>query len=627
MSTTVDIPTKTKVVLGLLVLVAVTFFFGDSILGFAKSMLPEKNRAASRVHEEVQVINQDVSTVPYTVEPRSLWTGTTPMSADYTMPIEVIPWGAQKGFFAANGAAQESRDGGAITARGSLMEQALRRNRADNIRLEVKVLDDVPQMIKNAVLFAQRYAEGDMYPTEGAAAIVVMGGGGTFYTTAIAGGVERLPEENNFDIVHSFGRSYGEDQFMAPPEVLRDSRNARGLLTATVIMDDDQNIVVDWASLNGVCINPDPETYNPDCINFYATTSNSDATKAYVSERCEERPIVTVNSAGEAELTGERRTVCVDSVSVWTPEDRNVVEQRGGVVTMWSTRDNPGQMPSILLVHRGWARDNPGVIEAIIEASSEANDQVLTNSEALLEASEVTAKVLKQKDGAYWAEMHTGTEIFDSRLSQNVSVGGSQVHSLAHTLELFGVGYNVSLYKNTYERYGDVLALNYPNEYGEYVPYSEAVNTRYLEAVANRRPDLAVKLSRSYDPNAAITNVRASGDFDSIKFRSGSAELAPESIPVLDGLYQQLTSLNQSYLIEFVGHTDNTGDPAFNDGLALRRAQTIQAWFYTKDPVNFNTTRTRVAGMGQRQPVDPNANNNTAENRAKNRRVEIRIGN
>ncbi|MEJ3975228.1 OmpA family protein [Providencia rettgeri] len=74
------------------------------------------------------------------------------------------------------------------------------------------------------------------------------------------------------------------------------------------------------------------------------------------------------------------------------------------------------------------------------------------------------------------------------------------------------------------------------------------------------------------------------------------------------------------WLIVVSGYTDNTGNPALNQTLSLKRAESVRDWMIkTSDisPACF-----AVRGDGQNNPV---ADNQTAEGRAKNRRVEIRL--
>lgn len=68
-----------------------------------------------------------------------------------------------------------------------------------------------------------------------------------------------------------------------------------------------------------------------------------------------------------------------------------------------------------------------------------------------------------------------------------------------------------------------------------------------------------------------------------------------------------------------VGHTDSTGSELYNQGLSERRAQAV-----VNKLIELGATQTQLEwrGEGESQPI---ADNNTAEGRAKNRRVEITI--
>lgn len=71
--------------------------------------------------------------------------------------------------------------------------------------------------------------------------------------------------------------------------------------------------------------------------------------------------------------------------------------------------------------------------------------------------------------------------------------------------------------------------------------------------------------------------------------------------------------------INVIGHTDNVGSAAFNQGLSERRAQAVAGVLQSG---GVSPLRLRALGAGFNQPVASNA---TAEGRQLNRRVEIVI--
>lgn len=101
-----------------------------------------------------------------------------------------------------------------------------------------------------------------------------------------------------------------------------------------------------------------------------------------------------------------------------------------------------------------------------------------------------------------------------------------------------------------------------------------------------------------------------------ISFAVGSAALEPRLRPVLDAFAHGLDS-DRDTQVRVVGHTDSTGSDAINDPLSLRRAETVRNYLEDR---GIRGDRIEVAGRGSREPVAPN---DSAEDRARNRRVEI----
>jgi len=101
-----------------------------------------------------------------------------------------------------------------------------------------------------------------------------------------------------------------------------------------------------------------------------------------------------------------------------------------------------------------------------------------------------------------------------------------------------------------------------------------------------------------------------------ISFAVGSATLEPRLRPVLDAFASGLDR-DPQMLVRVVCHTDNTGSDAINEPLSMRRAESVRNYLEDR---GIRGDRIAVAGRGSREPV---ALNSTAEDRARNRRVEI----
>jgi outer membrane protein OmpA-like peptidoglycan-associated protein len=110
-------------------------------------------------------------------------------------------------------------------------------------------------------------------------------------------------------------------------------------------------------------------------------------------------------------------------------------------------------------------------------------------------------------------------------------------------------------------------------------------------------------------------NVVLPGD---ISFDTGSSMLNESFREPLSALAQSLNENPESH-IQVFGHTDSTGEYGKNLKLSQSRAQAVSNYLQSQ---GVSMARLSVAAIG---PDNPVADNKTAEGRAKNRRVEIKI--
>ena len=71
--------------------------------------------------------------------------------------------------------------------------------------------------------------------------------------------------------------------------------------------------------------------------------------------------------------------------------------------------------------------------------------------------------------------------------------------------------------------------------------------------------------------------------------------------------------------ITIYGHTDNTGSASVNERISLQRAESVASYLESR---GINASRIHSEGKSFNNPV---ADNDTAEGRAKNRRVEVYV--
>lgn len=103
-------------------------------------------------------------------------------------------------------------------------------------------------------------------------------------------------------------------------------------------------------------------------------------------------------------------------------------------------------------------------------------------------------------------------------------------------------------------------------------------------------------------------------------FETGDAEiqLTQEQREFLIGLIRYI-NFNPNAKASVTGHTDNTGEPKDNIALGKKRAKFAADYLVTK---GLNNRQIQIVSQGENKPI---AGNDTAEGRAKNRRVVISI--
>ena len=108
-------------------------------------------------------------------------------------------------------------------------------------------------------------------------------------------------------------------------------------------------------------------------------------------------------------------------------------------------------------------------------------------------------------------------------------------------------------------------------------------------------------------------------------FDSGKAEIRQEAMGVVDSIGELLPGYAGN-VIEIEGHTDNVPihTARYRNNNELSSARAISVAEYYMQTRNLNPSTLKYSGRGEYVPI---GDNNTAEGRAQNRRVEIKIYN
>jgi len=104
-----------------------------------------------------------------------------------------------------------------------------------------------------------------------------------------------------------------------------------------------------------------------------------------------------------------------------------------------------------------------------------------------------------------------------------------------------------------------------------------------------------------------------------ISFDVGRSDIKPNFRAVLDQFAAGLSNQPNTD-VRIVGHTDNTGPDELNDRLSVQRAQSTRDYLTAR---GVRGQQVSVSGRGKREPI---ADNSSESGRARNRRVDIYLG-
>ena len=106
--------------------------------------------------------------------------------------------------------------------------------------------------------------------------------------------------------------------------------------------------------------------------------------------------------------------------------------------------------------------------------------------------------------------------------------------------------------------------------------------------------------------------------WSNLLFDFNKANIKPEHVQEINSLAKQLNKYDL-HKLKIVGHTDDIGNPEYNQKLSEERAQSVASIFVQQ---GFKQNDLTAVGRGSSQPFVPNTSD---ENRANNRRVAVII--
>jgi peptidoglycan-associated lipoprotein len=107
---------------------------------------------------------------------------------------------------------------------------------------------------------------------------------------------------------------------------------------------------------------------------------------------------------------------------------------------------------------------------------------------------------------------------------------------------------------------------------------------------------------------------------DQGNFKFNATSLPDEAKARIDELVKQLMADPKGAYFEIEGHTDNSGGTETNERIGLERADSVKRYLYEQHKIPLH--KINIISFGEAKPAAPNK---TRADRAKNRRVVIRV--
>jgi len=102
-------------------------------------------------------------------------------------------------------------------------------------------------------------------------------------------------------------------------------------------------------------------------------------------------------------------------------------------------------------------------------------------------------------------------------------------------------------------------------------------------------------------------------------FRTGSARLPSKANEAINELAVNLRN-HPEQMVVIEGHTDNVGNPAYNQKLAMQRAEAVRSALIRR---GVDSSRITLRSLGEDTPI---ASNDTRTGRSENRRAQVIVG-
>ncbi|MCP4113637.1 MAG: OmpA family protein [Desulfobacteraceae bacterium] len=503
-------------------------------------------------------------------------------------------------------------------------------------------MEEIPLQVSGLVKFARAFKQGEKNPKKGIHFFTIMGDAGGWVLNDTNSALKAVDSSYEAEIIGFGGFSAGEDKFMGLPEWKKNPQSARGGLVAGVAADGDWNVMIFWCAQNKVPFNSDKRYYDPDALNFLEVDSFLKAADVYI----EDKPVELIfknngkNYRGKSVKKGEKGLVAITGSVTWTPGDKNIADQKGGLVSIVSTKEYSNQMPQYVVGLKQWNRKNKNTVVRVLASVFEAADKINLADEALRggkiqprsgndlrwEAAKYANEIFGSETREYWYKYFNVVKVRDKK-GLFVEVGGSSVSNLPRNIEYFGLERGINIGEVVYNRFAKLAMYYYPEFMDSYPAWSRVFNPSYLLEVRKKYPYLAREKAYLPEFKKEETGGSQLGELTfNIPFASGKATFTQKANAVLTKALEELV-IAANARVEIHGHTDSQGNDDANFVLSEKRASAVKTWLESHAGSSFPENRVTAIPHGEKDLLvtDFADGKYIPDATAKNRRVVLKI--
>jgi NitT/TauT family transport system substrate-binding protein len=339
--------------------------------------------------------------------------------------------------------------------------------------------------------------------------------------------------------------------------------------------------------------------FSPDHTVFEFMITNSRLTREQVTE-VRKSTKFSMDDFTYARLLFEKKEI--DVACLWEPDVTLALASRPGAHRLFSTADATELVADTLFARKDFLDQHQDIAQKLARTWFAAAAEGERDKPAAAKLIATVASRFRDELG------------YEKTLA---ALNWAKWTTLSDNVKLFGLDGSAPGFDRVYNQ-ADGIWINYPEaEIKDRFAPTVVRDDRAVRAVWEAAGKPVAKIDESFEQDVARTGAALFTKPISITFGSGSNDLSPEAIAVINQQVLPQLQIAGGMYARVEGNTDSVGDYAMNQALSEQRAAAIVSYLVSRGiPANRLVAR----GNGSAAPI---ASNKTPEGRGQNRRTDV----